>query len=219
MVDVIKWCMELGVTTISVYAFSIENFNRNEAEVEFLMKLSQEKFQELMEVWPLCLGLASTPPDWVAYADELMRSPAQRYQLDGARFLMLGFTVQDGGLMSQRGLDVRILGDLSRAPPAVREAAASVEATSARMVRKCGRLNIMFSYTATDELSRALARRRCLQQPDAAQDCHCASCSVVAHASALSPSGCASPRSRTSSGGARRRHAVAQQAHETERTR
>lgn len=89
--------------------------------------------------------------------------------------------------MSQRGLDVRILGDLSRAPPAVREAAASVEATSARMVRKCGRLNIMFSYTGTDELSRALARRRCLQQPDAARDCNCASCSVVAHASALSP--------------------------------
>lgn len=50
MVEVIKWCMELGVKTISVYAFSIENFKRNEAEVEFLMKLSQEKFQELMEV-------------------------------------------------------------------------------------------------------------------------------------------------------------------------
>jgi undecaprenyl diphosphate synthase len=50
MVDAIKWCMELGVTTISVYAFSIENFKRNEDEVAFLMKLSQEKFGELMQV-------------------------------------------------------------------------------------------------------------------------------------------------------------------------
>ena len=50
MVQTIKWCMELGVTTISVYAFSIENFKRNEDEVAFLMQLSQEKFGELMAV-------------------------------------------------------------------------------------------------------------------------------------------------------------------------
>jgi hypothetical protein len=62
--------------------------------------------------------------------------------------------------MAQRGLDVRIVGDLSRAPPAVQAAAKDVEATSARMARKCGKLNIMFSYTATDELSRALASRQ-----------------------------------------------------------
>lgn len=72
--------------------------------------------------------------------------------------------------MAQRGLHVRILGDLSRAPAAVQQAAASVEATSARMARKCGTLNIMFSYTATDEISRALASREAaaaLSQPAA----------------------------------------------------
>jgi Putative undecaprenyl diphosphate synthase len=60
--------------------------------------------------------------------------------------------------MSQRGLDIRILGDLSRAPSAVREAAAEVEAASQRMPHKVGRLNIMFAYTGTYELSRALAQ-------------------------------------------------------------
>jgi ditrans,polycis-polyprenyl diphosphate synthase len=42
--------MELGVTTISVYAFSIDNFKRSEAEVEFLMSLFQEKFRSATEV-------------------------------------------------------------------------------------------------------------------------------------------------------------------------
>lgn len=50
MIDVIKWCMELGVGTISVYAFSIDNFRRSEAEVEFLMALAQEKYRELADV-------------------------------------------------------------------------------------------------------------------------------------------------------------------------
>ncbi len=33
MVDVIHWCLELGVPCISVYAFSIDNFQRPEEEV------------------------------------------------------------------------------------------------------------------------------------------------------------------------------------------
>lgn len=52
MVDAIKWCMELGVGTISVYAFSIDNFRRSEAEVEFLMALAQEKYRELSQARP-----------------------------------------------------------------------------------------------------------------------------------------------------------------------
>ncbi|KAI9329779.1 hypothetical protein DFJ73DRAFT_631200 [Zopfochytrium polystomum] len=42
----LDWCLTLGVKTVSVYAFSIENFNRNKAEVDGLMDLARRKFEE-----------------------------------------------------------------------------------------------------------------------------------------------------------------------------
>jgi hypothetical protein len=53
MVDVIKWCFELGVRYVSVYAFSIDNFRRGADEVEGLMRLAADKFEELMRVRPM----------------------------------------------------------------------------------------------------------------------------------------------------------------------
>jgi len=50
MVDVIKWCFELGVSHVSVYAFSIDNFRRDASEVEGLMRLAADKFDALMQV-------------------------------------------------------------------------------------------------------------------------------------------------------------------------
>jgi ditrans,polycis-polyprenyl diphosphate synthase len=50
MVDVIHWCLELGVRYISVYAFSIDNFQRSPDEVGALMHLAEEKYRELAAV-------------------------------------------------------------------------------------------------------------------------------------------------------------------------
>lgn len=50
MVDVIKWCFELGVEHVSVYAFSIDNFRRDADEVAGLMALAADKFEALMQV-------------------------------------------------------------------------------------------------------------------------------------------------------------------------
>jgi tritrans,polycis-undecaprenyl-diphosphate synthase [geranylgeranyl-diphosphate specific] len=47
--DVLDWCMKLGVTNLTVYAFSTENFNRNPDEVSFLMKLIGESLRELAD--------------------------------------------------------------------------------------------------------------------------------------------------------------------------
>lgn len=41
--------MKLGVEMVSVYAFSIENFKRSEAEVEGLMALAEEKLNLFAE--------------------------------------------------------------------------------------------------------------------------------------------------------------------------
>ena len=52
MIDVIHWCLELGVPAISVYAFSIDNFKRSADEVGSLMQLAEEKYCELAKVGP-----------------------------------------------------------------------------------------------------------------------------------------------------------------------
>ncbi|MBE6525091.1 MAG: di-trans,poly-cis-decaprenylcistransferase [Thermoplasmata archaeon] len=47
--DVLNWCMKTGVRTLTVYAFSTENFNREEGEVEFLLNLIESSLKELSE--------------------------------------------------------------------------------------------------------------------------------------------------------------------------
>jgi len=39
MKEVGKWCIDRNITTLTVYAFSIENWNRNESEINYLMDL------------------------------------------------------------------------------------------------------------------------------------------------------------------------------------
>ncbi|MFH1820820.1 MAG: polyprenyl diphosphate synthase [Methanobacteriota archaeon] len=47
--EVIGWCQELGIKHITVYAFSTENFTRNEEEVKILMDLMTNKFKEVVK--------------------------------------------------------------------------------------------------------------------------------------------------------------------------
>ena len=45
--DLLNWCLDLKVKTITLYAFSTENFNRNEKEVEEIMRLFNERLNAL----------------------------------------------------------------------------------------------------------------------------------------------------------------------------
>ncbi|QLG71883.1 hypothetical protein HG535_0C02330 [Zygotorulaspora mrakii] len=49
MSRVLELCYESGVTTATVFAFSIENFNRSAREVDLLMKLAREKIRQIAE--------------------------------------------------------------------------------------------------------------------------------------------------------------------------
>ncbi|RWS25875.1 dehydrodolichyl diphosphate syntase complex subunit DHDDS-like protein [Leptotrombidium deliense] len=48
LMETFEWCKHFGVSEVTVYAFSIENFNRSEEEVNALMTLAREKFNELL---------------------------------------------------------------------------------------------------------------------------------------------------------------------------
>ncbi|SEW08392.1 Undecaprenyl pyrophosphate synthetase [Thermococcus thioreducens] len=47
--EILEWCRDLGIRTLTVYAFSTENFKRTPEEVNALMNLFEEKFKELVE--------------------------------------------------------------------------------------------------------------------------------------------------------------------------
>ena len=47
--EVLAYCWELGIKIVTLYAFSIENFNRPEDEVNRIMELAKEKFTELLD--------------------------------------------------------------------------------------------------------------------------------------------------------------------------
>ena len=45
----LEWCLDLGITEVTVYAFSIENFKRSKDEVDCLLELARKKFAKLLE--------------------------------------------------------------------------------------------------------------------------------------------------------------------------
>ena len=49
LAETLQWCRELGIREVTVYAFSIENFNRAEAEVTDLLNLARDKFIKLLD--------------------------------------------------------------------------------------------------------------------------------------------------------------------------
>lgn len=46
--EVLRWCLDLGVKSITLYALSTENFERPKEEVERLMQLFKEKLGDLL---------------------------------------------------------------------------------------------------------------------------------------------------------------------------
>ena len=50
LLDALEWCVEVGIECVSVFAFSIDNFNRSAAEVQALMGLAETKLQEMLQV-------------------------------------------------------------------------------------------------------------------------------------------------------------------------
>ena len=46
--QLLDWCLRLGVKSITLYAFSTENFRRPRSEVEEIMRIAGEKFQKIL---------------------------------------------------------------------------------------------------------------------------------------------------------------------------
>lgn len=47
--EVLHWCMDLDIKVLTVYAFSMENFNRGSEEVDYLMELLEQSLYEFAD--------------------------------------------------------------------------------------------------------------------------------------------------------------------------
>jgi len=47
--DLLNWCLDLDVKSVTLYAFSTENFQRPPEEVEQIMKIAEEKLREILK--------------------------------------------------------------------------------------------------------------------------------------------------------------------------
>ncbi len=47
--ELLRWCLDLDVKSITLYAFSTENFRRSPKEVEEIMRIAEEKLREILE--------------------------------------------------------------------------------------------------------------------------------------------------------------------------
>lgn len=47
--EVLQWCMDLNIGIVTVYAFSTENFSRDSGEVNFLFRMINDAFLDLLE--------------------------------------------------------------------------------------------------------------------------------------------------------------------------
>ncbi|XP_050362929.1 dehydrodolichyl diphosphate synthase complex subunit DHDDS [Nymphalis io] len=47
--ETLKWCLDLGIPEVTVYAFSIENYKRSNEEVDALMDLARDKFKSFLD--------------------------------------------------------------------------------------------------------------------------------------------------------------------------
>ena len=84
---VLAWCIEFGIEVITVYAFSIKNFERSKEEVDGLMKLFQENFEYVSknpkfhrnEVKVKAVGNLGLLPDNVREAIQIAEKSTAQY--------------------------------------------------------------------------------------------------------------------------------------------
>ncbi|CAG9463705.1 unnamed protein product [Pedinophyceae sp. YPF-701] len=136
MMRILGWCMELGVTCVTAYAFSVDNFARVPAEVRGLMELAREKMQELARhqgvlaehgvVVRVVGELQLLPRDVQAAAQRLM--DATRGNGDRVLNICLGYTSRHELARAVRGArERRRLGVSARARPTEHELDAQLQ--------------------------------------------------------------------------------------------
>lgn len=79
LVDTVRWCMESGVEILTVYAFSTENWKREEKEIDVLMTIfckyaercEQEAMEKNIRIRVFCTDKSRLPKGVIAAVDKM----------------------------------------------------------------------------------------------------------------------------------------------------
>ncbi|XP_045763623.1 dehydrodolichyl diphosphate synthase complex subunit DHDDS isoform X1 [Maniola jurtina] len=164
--EVLKWCLDLGIPEVTVYAFSIENFKRSQDEVDALMELASDKFKRLLEEM---LSAISHLPTIIKLYECVAGLEKVTPSRDSSHRVIPGFIVHKTVLLlwlvlayllccmcdqiNEWGVRMHVAGRLSLLPAEL-QALVSKAMLATRQNNKL-RLNIAYSYTGRDEISRA----------------------------------------------------------------
>lgn len=127
LAETLQWCLDLGISEVTVYAFSIENFKRSQEEVDALMELSRQKFKQLLSEK---LVLLSENHVFVG-------------ELKAWGLICVWYSARDK--LMEHGVCIRIIGNLSLLPQDIRKLIAQ-----AMILTKDNNktfLNVAFAYT------------------------------------------------------------------------
>lgn len=86
--EVLQWCLDVGVRVVTVYGFSTENFKRDKKEVEFLFRLINDAFLDLLEdkriyenrIRVKVIGELSTLPDFLTETIRKVEEATQSFE-------------------------------------------------------------------------------------------------------------------------------------------
>lgn len=114
LVDVVHGALELGLTTLSAYAFSTENWKRSPDEVRFLMGFNRDvihrRRDELDDMGVRVRWAGRRPRLWGSVIDEIERAERQTRHNDR---LTLQFCVNYGGRAEIADAAARIAADVA----------------------------------------------------------------------------------------------------------
>lgn len=117
MAKCLRWCLDIGIKEVTTFAFSIENFKRSDEEVNDLLDLAREKFQNIINdeaklnehgVRIMVIGnLSLLPEDLQKLIAKAMIITEHNYKL----FLNIAFSYTSRDEMTQSVETILKLGD------------------------------------------------------------------------------------------------------------
>lgn len=163
LVEAVKWCIDLGVTHLTAYAFSTENWSRSPREIQTLMRVFETYADELLRdalELRICVNLLATdphllPPHVLHKLRELQRvtsaQPATR--------LTLNLCVSYGGRSELVGAARRLAVQVERGErgaASIDEAAFASELLTARHGRGSPDVDLLIRTSGEHRLSNFL---------------------------------------------------------------
>ncbi|MCL4438701.1 MAG: polyprenyl diphosphate synthase [Candidatus Thermoplasmatota archaeon] len=114
--EVLEWCMEIGVEILTVYGFSTENFKRSKREVDFLFRLINDAFIDLLKdkrvyennIRVKVIGETQTLPQYLRETIEKVESTTK-----GFRKFRFNIAIGYGGREEIINAIKRLYGDLN----------------------------------------------------------------------------------------------------------